>query len=541
MLALLNALGGVALILFGIRFLRKGLDKIVGLRLSVWVGRLTGGPCRTAAVGVGLGLVSPSSSSQGLLAVSLVRDGLLPPARAIMLLMGAYVGATLLLHVVAVDLIDHAPIGLLIGVALFQGTKGSVSRGAGQVIVAVSLVLIGVGIVGRLTSGINDADDARTLAEIASGYPLLAAALALVAAALFQSSTAALAVVVGLALRDEALASSGLIVACVAGANVGLSAIAVAASWSDVPARRFVLVVLLTRAVVAAAALVFLPAVSGWIGLLPGDAAQRVALFHTGFNLAALLVTIPTAGLSHAMMERLVRSRSNGHTIEPLAIDERYAEDPGLAFAQTKREIGLAVRVTVSMLRDSWTALSSRDEAQLREIRGRDDTVDRLERHVKAFLTRQLTDELDAKDVRRRLLQLRFAGDLEAVADVVDKRICDTAIKATRRGVRFSEAGWDGLRGLFMQVSDVIELAGAAFNEESGELADRLLKMKDSVRDEEIRLRDLHYARLQDGHRESIETTGLYLEMLSQLKHIAHVVAGVAYGVQEISGGTQKR
>ncbi|MBZ0171641.1 MAG: Na/Pi symporter, partial [Phycisphaerales bacterium] len=337
MLAFLSALGGVALILFGIRFLRKGLDKIVGLRLSVWVGRLTGGPCRTAAVGIGLGLVSPSSSSQGLLAVSLVRDGLLPPARAILLLMGAYVGATLLLHVVAFDLVEQAPIGLLIGVALFQGTKASMSRGVGQVIVAVSLVLIGVGIVGRLTSGFKDAEDARTLAEIASGYPLLAAALAMAAAAMFQSSTAALAVVIGLALQDGALASSGMTVACVAGANVGLSAIAVVASWSDVPARRFVLVVLLSRALAALAALSFITVVSGWVEALPGGAAQRVAWFHTAFNLAALLVVLPTAGFSHALVERLVKSRPNGNTIEPLAIDVRYADDPGLAFAQTKR------------------------------------------------------------------------------------------------------------------------------------------------------------------------------------------------------------
>ena len=32
---------------FGVRFLRKGLDKVVGPRLPLWVSRLTGGPIRT--------------------------------------------------------------------------------------------------------------------------------------------------------------------------------------------------------------------------------------------------------------------------------------------------------------------------------------------------------------------------------------------------------------------------------------------------------------------------------------------------------------
>ncbi|MEL7474393.1 MAG: hypothetical protein AAGK04_13830, partial [Planctomycetota bacterium] len=103
LLPLLHALGGVALILFGVRFLRKGLDKAVGQRLPTWVARVTGGPASAAATGIGVGLLAPSSSSQGLLAVSLVRDGVLNLQRAAVLLAGAYLGATLLLHLLAMS------------------------------------------------------------------------------------------------------------------------------------------------------------------------------------------------------------------------------------------------------------------------------------------------------------------------------------------------------------------------------------------------------------------------------------------------------
>ncbi|HHN77746.1 MAG TPA: Na/Pi cotransporter family protein [Phycisphaerales bacterium] len=535
MIAFLNALGGVALILFGVRFLRKGLDKLVGPRLSLWIGRLLGGPVRTAGVGIGLGMISPSSSSQGLISVSLVRDGMVTPARAVLLLMGGYVGSTLLLHIVAADLVEYAPIGVLVGVLLFQGTGSSRSRGTGQIIIALALILLGVGIVGRVSSEMEHARDAQELARLASGHPVFAAVLAMAAAAMFQSSTAALAVVIGLALQDDSFATGSLTVACVAGANIGITSIAVLSGWSDPPARRFALVVLTIRAAVAVVVLAMLPVLVGLVESIPASGAQRVAICHTGFNLAALVIALPAAGWLTGLMERMIRPRPNGNILEPNPIDPRYAEDPGIAFVQTKREIMLAVRVTASMLRDAWTALADRDEAALREIRQRDTTVDRLERHVKAFLTQQLTNELDAMNVRRRVLQLRFVGDLEAVADIIDKRICETAIRATRRGVRFSESGWEELRGLFMTVCDVIELAGAAFSEESVELADRLLKMKDEVRDEELHLREQHYKRLQDGHKESIETTGLHLEMLGELKHIAHVVAGVAYGVTEIA------
>lgn len=531
MLAFLHALGGVALILFGVRFLRKGLDKLVGPRLPVWVGRLTGGPVRAAVAGVGVGLVAPSTSTQGLLAVSLVRDGLIGLRRAILFIMGAYLGATLLIHLFAADVASHAPIGLLVGLVLFQGTRGSTSRGLGQIIVAVSFVLLGVGIVSGATAGLAASEDLRQVTTILSDYPWLAALVAAVVTAVVHSTTATLAVVIAIAINDPNAATPSLIVAFVCGANVGVSAIAVVAGWGQVDSRRFSLAAGGHRLALAAVLLIFTPASASFVDRLPGSPVQRLATAHTAFNALALLAAAPLAPLLASFVKRVVRANGGRNGMEPEAIDDRWADDPGMAFAQTKREIGIAVRVTVSMLRDAWTALESRDEALLREVRERDDTVDRLEAHVKSFLTRQLTDELAPSEVRRRILQLRFIGDLEAVADVIDRRICETAMKASRRGVRFSDEGFDELRDMFDQVASVVELAGATFLEERPELARRLLRRKDEVRDLELRLRERHYERLQEELHESFETTGLHLEILGQLKHIAHVIAGVAYGV----------
>jgi phosphate:Na+ symporter len=87
---------------------------------------------------------------------------------------------------------------------------------------------------------------------------------------------------------------------------------------------------------------------------------------------------------------------------------------------------------------------------------------------------------------------------------------------------------------LYETVCELVDLAGAAFMEESPEMARRLLAMKDEVRDKELEFRERHYARLQDGLQEAFDTTGLHLELMSQLKHIAHVAAGVAYGVLQM-------
>jgi len=535
MFELLHALGGVALILFGVRFLRKGLDKLVGPRLPLWVARLTGGPVRTAATGLGVGLLAPSSSSQGILAVSLVRDGVIDLKRAIVLLAGAYLGATLLLHLVAVDVAHHAPLGLLLGVVLFQGFAVPPARGLGQLILAVSFILMGVELVGAIAAPLSQSSDLRALVDIAVNYPWLAAAIAGVLAAFVQSSTATLAVFIGFALHDGEIVNHRLIVEVIVGANVGVSALAIASSWNDLAARRFMLATLVGRLAVAVAAIGWLVHAADALAATPGSLAQQAALAHTAFNAAALVLALALAPALAVVVPRFVRPHADPHTIAPSPIDRRWADDPGIAFSQTKGEISLAVRVTASMLRDSWTALESRDELLLADIRDRDDTVDLVEKHVKSFLTRQLTNELEHRDVRRRLLQLRFVGDLENIADAVDRRICTTASKISKRGLWFNAEEWAELKTAFDLVAETVELAGATCAEERREHAKRLLQHKDAVRDLELDLRERHFDRLQRGDQHSVETTDLYVELLAELKHIAHLAAGVGHSVLDLT------
>src|ERR1043165_6976799 len=101
MLILLKIAGGVALLLFGVRYLRKGLDRIFGARLGIWM-REIGTRCGLAFIsGVIVGILAPSSTTVSLLAVQTVQAGQMTARQMLAVMLGANIGLTILVQLVA--------------------------------------------------------------------------------------------------------------------------------------------------------------------------------------------------------------------------------------------------------------------------------------------------------------------------------------------------------------------------------------------------------------------------------------------------------
>ncbi|MBL8877424.1 MAG: Na/Pi cotransporter family protein [Phycisphaerae bacterium] len=530
MVAFLHAAGGIALLLFAIRFLRKGLDRLVGERLDIWVGRVTQSAPKAAAAGALIGTVVPSSTSLSLLAVALVRDGELALHRAIALLLGAFVGITLTVHLIAFDIFHQAPILALVGVALFQGSSREKVRAVGQIILSVAFLFFGVAVISDSTKTLASAKEVPQLLEMAATSPMVLVLLGVALTVAAQSSTATIAVIVTLGLTDDRLMSDGAALPFVVGANLGLCVTLLLAGWNQMESRRLGIGVTICRGVLAAIIIYLLPLPVQWMEKLPFPLAARIATAHTAFNLLAVLISLPFLPWV-AKLATMITGSSGMAGASGALRASRWPDEPAVALTQSKREIGLVTREIVDMLDAAWEALKSGDEQIFKQIRVRDDQVDRLDRQIKKYLTTTMGDGLPAELDKARDRQLRFLTDLETIGDVIDRNLLSAAIKKSKKGVRFSEEGWEELKEYFRGTTATLELASAVFVSDSAEMARKLLEHKTRMRDHEISLREKHYDRLQKGSQQSLETTDLHLEILSQLKHINHVVCGVAYGV----------
>src|SRR5205809_6362229 len=117
---LLDLMGGVALLLWGLHMVQSGILRAFGPDLRHLLSKALGNRVAAFAAGLGLTALLQSSTATGLMTASFASDGLvcLVPALAIML--GANVGTTLIVQILAFNVTAVAPVLFIIGLVAFR-------------------------------------------------------------------------------------------------------------------------------------------------------------------------------------------------------------------------------------------------------------------------------------------------------------------------------------------------------------------------------------------------------------------------------------
>lgn len=144
----INLIAGVLLILFGLRFLRKGFARVMGGDLIDWLQDFTRTRPRAWIGGVAGGVVMPSSTAAALLSVQMTRRGNVAWENVLAVLLGAQLGTTALIQVLSFDLQAFAGLFIAVGAALFLYVEAPRPRGIGQALLAFGFMLLGMGLLG---------------------------------------------------------------------------------------------------------------------------------------------------------------------------------------------------------------------------------------------------------------------------------------------------------------------------------------------------------------------------------------------------------
>jgi phosphate:Na+ symporter len=536
-LVLLDLIGGVALLLWGLHMVQSGIARAFGADLRRLLAKGLGNRFSAFAVGLGLTAVLQSSTATGLMVTSFAADGAVALVPALAIMLGANVGTTLIVQILSFNVAAAAPVLFIVGLLAFRGGARTRLKDLGRVAIGLGLMLLALHILIDVLAPAEDAPGMRALLRAVTGDPLLCVVIAAVLTWAAHSSVATVLLIMSLAYSNFITPSAAL--ALVLGANLGsaVNPLLEGGKRGDLASFRLPLGNLLNRLIGVALFLPFLAVVADWARELQPDMAKMTAQFHIVFNvlLAASFMALldPLAWLLEKILPARVKADDPS---APRYLDEGALDAPSLALADASREVLRMGDIVEVMLQKVMTALMTGNRALVAEVCRMDNTVDRLDEAIKLYVAKLTRDSLDEREGKRAMEIVSFTINLEHVGDIIDKNLSELAGKRIKRNIQFSAEGAAELTAFHKRVLDGLKLAFSVFM--SGNVGDarKLIAEKTQVRLAELEAAEHHFERLREGRPESIESTSLHLDVLRDLKRIHSHICSAAYPVLEAAG-----
>ena len=536
-IVLLDLMGGVALLLWGLHMVLSGVLRAFGPNLRRFLAKALRN--RFSAFGAGLCLTAllQSSTATGLMTASLTADGLVSLVPALAIMLGANVGTTLIVQVLSFDISALAPVLFVVGLVTFRVGGSSLTKALGRIAIGLGLMLLALHILLDTLAPAEQAPAVRELLASITGDPVLCILIAAVLTWAAHSSVAVVLLVMSLAYSHFVAPEAAL--ALVLGANLGsaVNPLVEGGSHGDPASRRLPLGNLINRFVGILIAVPFLPAITRELTALQPDAARMTAEFHMLFNIALAAVFIGALDpLARFLVRILPEKKQPSDAALPRYLEEAALATPLLALANAARETIRMGDTVEAMLRDVMTALLNNDRKLAIEVSRLDNVVDKLDEAIKLYITKLTRDSLDDREGHRAMEIISFTINLEHIGDIIDKNLCQLALKKIKRGYQFSPEGAAELTAFHKRVCESLQAAFGIFMTGDVEAARRLVREKAELRKAELAAADRHFERLREGRPESLETTSPHLDVLSDLKRIHSHICSVAYPVLEAAG-----
>ncbi|QJR14367.1 Na/Pi cotransporter family protein [Usitatibacter palustris] len=536
MLTLLNLLAAVALLVWGTHIVRTGILRVFGSDLRRILSKSVANRFSSFVSGLGVTALVQSSSATSLIASSFVAQGLITLGPALVIMLGADVGTALMAVVLSLDLRWISPACIFFGVVFFLSRKNTRAGQIGRVAIGLGLIILALGLVSEASAPLTQAPGIKVVFASLSGDTMLDI---LIGAILTVMSWSSLAVV----LLSGTFAATGVIsvgegMALVIGANIGSGLLAVLVTLKTPgDGRRVAVGNLIFK---TTGCVIFYFAMKPILPLLSSYGASPMAQvlhFHVAFNLTiAVLFFFFTDHVARLVTRFVPSVAAPVSQVEPRHLDNGALVTPALALANAARET-LRIGDVIEQMLDGMLKVIRTDDKQLvAEMIKLDDDIDRLYTAVKLYLTQISREALDEKDGRRWAEIMQLTINLEHVGDILERILQDLRDKKIGERLNFSEEGTREIEEMHDKLIKNLRLGLSVFLNGDLASAKQLLAEKEAFRDLERRYAGTHLDRLSGQTVQSIETSSLHLDIISDMRRINSFFCSTAYPILEQAG-----
>lgn len=546
--SILNLIGGLSLFLFGMSLMGQALERRVGNRLKVLLGKLTTNRITGLTTGLGVTAVIQSSSATTVMVVGFVNSGLMTLRQAINVIMGANIGTTVTAWILSLSGISSdnvfvkllkpssfTPILALIGIILYMFTKESKKRDTGMILLGFATLMFGMEAMSGAVSGLRDLPEFQNM-FVAFTNPVLGVLAGAILTAIIQSSSASVGIL-------QALASTGAVtygaaIPIIMGQNIGTCITAIiSAVGANKNAKRAALVHLSFNVIGTVVWLsifcivkaVAVPAILGESASLMG-----IAVCHSAFNILCTMLMLPLAGMLEKMVKKMIPDNEVIEQTEEL--DSRLLGSPSLALERCSQVLDSMAGIAVAALKDSIGSITRYDEETALRIREAEEKTDHLEDILGTYLVKLTSTQLGENESAKATEYMKVIGDYERIADHA-VNILESAEELVQKGIVFSDQAQKEYNLISDAVEDILDLSHTAFKDTDLKAARKTEPLEQIVDELKETLRTRHILRLQKGEC-SVDAGFVWSDLLTNLERVADHCSNISGCVLDTAGHT---
>ena len=535
-------LGGIAVFIVGMSFMRDGLESIAGKKMQRIISKISGN--RWAGVGIGTGVtaVIQSSTATTLMTIGFVGAGVMTLFQATAIIIGANIGTTLTAFLAASStfgvLSSLLQLMAIIGVFMKLLAKKDRTKYVGDILLGLGLLFIGLDLLSSAFKGPEISAAITTMFQTIS-FPLLLLLLGILVTAIMQSSSAVTSILVAMGVANAISIDYAFYV--VLGANIGTCLTGVLASiGSPTDARRVAIVQVLLNSL---GVLIFLPLT--WIfsdqlvgmfnRLFPGQVAFQIAFYHLGFNFLTALIATPLIKRLIALTCKIVPEKVKPEDFYKLVhVDELILNNPLIGIVQIKKEILRMAGLAYDNLKSAMEAINNQDLSNSVNIEKTESLINYLNKTIAQHLIKLSSINVSRQDESKIGSFHHVINDIERIGDHA-KNFLDVAQKMSSFDLAFSEQGNKEINIMYNIILGMYDLAVEILSTDDKSKLPTLSKLEERVDSYQKEL-DINYISRVRADHNIVDSGPFFYTIVSGLERIGDHLTNIAYSISSPTG-----
>ncbi len=338
---------GISIFIVGMFFMEDGFKLFTGGTLTKILKKTTGTVFKAIVSGFVATAVVQSSSLISVVAISFLTAELMTLSQAVGIIFGANIGTTATAWIVSalgmkIKIAAYGMPMLVFGV-LFTFFENKTYKGIGNVLLGLGFIFLGISFMKDGFENLKNGIDLGQFSVEGITGIIVYIVVGALATIIIQSSSATMALIITAVATGQIDYMNSLSLAI--GANLGTTVTAaLGAVTSNANGKRLAVAHFIFNIITALFAVLFMKVLmtlvdflSGYLGIGDQDIGMKLALFHTLFNFAGVILITPFTGILVKFLKTLFIYK-NEKREKPRFLDEHVILTPGPAIAALYKE-----------------------------------------------------------------------------------------------------------------------------------------------------------------------------------------------------------